>query len=181
MNDLSDRIEIFTALQPKAGHERCCDLLKEAALALKSESAENAELSTENKNAADTLESLLAEGAAKDAVIKAARKHIEKDDHYSRLDLESALDAVSTQQSLSECPDCGDMSLTPDKMCVSEHCEPDQSGRGICCWDCASDLERVTQMIVCPECGNKRCPRSTHHNYKCTDSNEPGQPGSRYE
>ena len=38
-----------------------------------------------------------------------------------------------------------------------------------------------TRMIVCPTCGNKRCPHSTDHNLVCTDSNEPGQPGSRYE
>lgn len=37
-------------------------------------------------------------------------------------------------------------------------------------------------MIVCPECGNKRCPRATYHgvNHPCTASNEPGQPGSVY-
>lgn len=35
-------------------------------------------------------------------------------------------------------------------------------------------------MIVCPTCGNKRCPRATNHRYSCTNSNEPGQPGSIY-
>jgi hypothetical protein len=39
----------------------------------------------------------------------------------------------------------------------------------------------MTRMIVCPACGNKRCPHSTDHNLACTGSNEPGQPGSRYE
>ncbi len=38
----------------------------------------------------------------------------------------------------------------------------------------------ATRMILCPECGNKRCPHSTDHNLPCTGSNEPGQPGSRY-
>lgn len=38
----------------------------------------------------------------------------------------------------------------------------------------------MTRMILCPDCGNKRCPRSTDHNLACTNSNEPGQPGSRY-
>ena len=38
----------------------------------------------------------------------------------------------------------------------------------------------MTRMIVCPECGNKRCPHSTDHNLACTGSNDPGQPGSRY-
>ena len=36
-------------------------------------------------------------------------------------------------------------------------------------------------MIVCPECGNKRCPHATDHSFACTGSNEPGQTGSRYE
>ena len=35
-----------------------------------------------------------------------------------------------------------------------------------------------TRMIVCPECGNKRCPRATDHNLECTNSNDDGQPGS---
>lgn len=54
------------------------------------------------------------------------------------------------------------------------------------CFTCLNDPSRgfdnpvMQQMIVCPECGNKRCPKSTHHAHPCTDSNEPGQPGSRY-
>ena len=39
----------------------------------------------------------------------------------------------------------------------------------------------MTRMIVCPTCGNKRCPHSTDHNLACTNSNDPGQPGSRYQ
>ncbi|WP_051264707.1 hypothetical protein [Nakamurella lactea] len=35
-------------------------------------------------------------------------------------------------------------------------------------------------MIVCPDCGNKRCPRATFHEHTCTGSNDPGQEGSRY-
>lgn len=38
----------------------------------------------------------------------------------------------------------------------------------------------LTRMIVCPTCGNKRCPHATDHMLACTNSNEPGQPGSRY-
>jgi ribosomal protein L32 len=51
------------------------------------------------------------------------------------------------------------------------------------CYNCrkATDIQYVmTHMIVCPICGNKRCPHSTDHNLACTNSNEPGQPGSRY-
>lgn len=35
-------------------------------------------------------------------------------------------------------------------------------------------------MIVCPTCGNKRCPKASYHELACTDSNEPGQAGSVY-
>ena len=36
-------------------------------------------------------------------------------------------------------------------------------------------------MIVCDICGNKRCPHATNCELECSGSNEPGQPGSRYE
>lgn len=52
------------------------------------------------------------------------------------------------------------------------------------CYECLKDTDGpggfpypLTRMIVCPECGNKRCPRATDHRYACTDSNAPGQPG----
>lgn len=37
-----------------------------------------------------------------------------------------------------------------------------------------------TRMILCGECGNKRCPHATDHRFTCTGSNEPVQTGSRY-
>ncbi len=37
-----------------------------------------------------------------------------------------------------------------------------------------------SRMIVCPECGNKRCPRASDHRLACTKSNASGQPGSIY-
>lgn len=36
------------------------------------------------------------------------------------------------------------------------------------------------RFVVCPECGNKRCPHANDHNNACTGSNEPGQVGSAY-
>ena len=53
---------------------------------------------------------------------------------------------------------------------------------GLCgCWRCIeSRAEMRVQMIVCPICGNKRCPKASDHNLSCTDSNEPGQAGSVY-
>jgi hypothetical protein len=37
------------------------------------------------------------------------------------------------------------------------------------------------KMFLCPDCGNKRCPKATDHRNDCTNSNEPGQKGSVYE
>lgn len=55
------------------------------------------------------------------------------------------------------------------------------------CYNCLKEIKdergwplTMSTFIVCPTCGNKRCPRSTDHNYDCTNSNEPGQEGSRY-
>ena len=39
---------------------------------------------------------------------------------------------------------------------------------------CAMACEE-RRMIVCPQCGNKRCPRAADIQRDCTDSNEPGQ------
>ncbi len=39
---------------------------------------------------------------------------------------------------------------------------------------------RYFGMIVCDTCGNKRCPHATDHDNPCTNSNAPGQPGSRF-
>ena len=38
----------------------------------------------------------------------------------------------------------------------------------------------MRRMIVCPDCGNKRCPKATHHDNECSGSNNFGQPGSIY-
>jgi hypothetical protein len=48
-------------------------------------------------------------------------------------------------------------------------------------FDPGSDIPiRFTRMILCPTCGNKRCPKATDHEMTCTGSNEPGQEGSVY-
>ncbi len=55
------------------------------------------------------------------------------------------------------------------------------------CWRClegqrnkAGFLVSMGKMILCPECGNKRCPHATDHRLKCSGSNEPDQAGSIY-
>lgn len=36
------------------------------------------------------------------------------------------------------------------------------------------------RMVLCPTCGNKRCPKSKWHGFSCSGSNNPGQHGSAY-
>ena len=58
------------------------------------------------------------------------------------------------------------------------------------CYECLKDVDAYpnflglkipsTTMILCPQCGNKRCPHATDHSLPCTDSNDPGQSGSIY-
>ena len=51
-----------------------------------------------------------------------------------------------------------------------------------CCHLCLNKSGQMflDRMILCPECGNKRCPKATYHELPCTNSNEPGQTGSIY-
>ena len=51
------------------------------------------------------------------------------------------------------------------------------------CWctTCRPITMQDLRFVVCPECGNKRCPRAHNHELVCTGSNAPGQPGSSWE
>lgn len=50
------------------------------------------------------------------------------------------------------------------------------------CWCRTCRPVTMTDMrfVVCPNCGNKRCPHANDHRNACTGSNEPGQEGSAY-
>ncbi|HHI0407256.1 TPA: hypothetical protein ACP4PI_000305 [Escherichia coli] len=50
------------------------------------------------------------------------------------------------------------------------------------CWcrTCRPVTISDMRFVVCPECGNKRCPHAADHRHACTRSNEPGQEGSAY-
>ncbi|HHA1864660.1 TPA: hypothetical protein ACOEAT_003189 [Enterobacter ludwigii] len=50
------------------------------------------------------------------------------------------------------------------------------------CWchTCRPVTFADSHFVVCPECGNKRCPHANDHRNACTGSNEPGQEGSAY-
>ena len=71
---------------------------------------------------------------------------------------------------------------------ISEH--PAQEPVAFDCKNCHACLKGVkgetgypitmTRMIVCPDCGNKRCPKATDHRHFCTNSNDTNQAGSIY-
>jgi len=50
------------------------------------------------------------------------------------------------------------------------------------CWcqTCRPITMGDMRMVLCPTCGNKRCPMANDHRNVCTGSNEAGQPGSAY-
>lgn len=51
-----------------------------------------------------------------------------------------------------------------------------------CCWKCSRvNGTIVCTMILCPLCGNKRCPKASDHTLNCTNSNETKQKGSEYQ
>lgn len=61
------------------------------------------------------------------------------------------------------------------------------AGRVRCnCFECndapwmGANNPTLSRMSLCSECGNKRCPKATHHDNACTRSNDDGQAGSRY-
>lgn len=50
-----------------------------------------------------------------------------------------------------------------------------------CCHKCLDTRNEMRAfMVLCQECGNKRCPKASDHELACTNSNEPGQQGSVY-
>ena len=51
------------------------------------------------------------------------------------------------------------------------------------CW-CETCRPRTLgdmRMVLCPDCGNKRCPKAHNHENACTNSNDVGQKGSSWE
>jgi hypothetical protein len=58
---------------------------------------------------------------------------------------------------------------------------------GCGCYECTkNDVDQtgvpvlLQKMILCPLCGNRRCPKATYHGNDCTGSDDPHQEGSRY-
>ena len=51
------------------------------------------------------------------------------------------------------------------------------------CWctTCRPITIADMRFVVCPDCGNKRCPKAHNHTNPCTNSNATGQKGSSWE
>lgn len=74
-----------------------------------------------------------------------------------------------------ECSGCIATARICEELAVSYPAVPD-------CWcrTCRPVTFTDSRFVVCPECGNKRCPHANDHRNACTGSNEPGQEGSAY-
>ncbi len=95
-----------------------------------------------------------------------------------------------------ECPSCGieyhgdghelccDCDLADRKMEDAEQYRQEVARSMMnnqCCNRCREEAGALMlRMILCPECGNKRCQKASDHRLECTGSNEPGQAGSVY-
>lgn len=64
--------------------------------------------------------------------------------------------------------------------CAMKHCCHKCEDAALATLSFAKQLLERT-FIVCATCGNKRCPKASDHEFACTNSNEPGQPGSIYQ
>ncbi|MEA4293932.1 hypothetical protein VBS39_08140 [Klebsiella pneumoniae] len=74
-----------------------------------------------------------------------------------------------------ECSGCKATARICTEMAVNSPANP-----GCWCRTCRPVDLNDMRFIVCPDCGNKRCPRANDHRNACTGSNEPGQEGSAY-
>lgn len=73
--------------------------------------------------------------------------------------------------------------MTPEQQALADKLTSLQGFESPACFCMTCDVEKNiirTRMSLCPDCGNKRCPKSTHHDNACSGSNAPGQKGSFY-
>lgn len=74
-----------------------------------------------------------------------------------------------------ECSGCKATARICTEMAVNSPANP-----GCWCRTCRPVDLNDMRFMVCPDCGNKRCPRANDHRNACTGSNEPGQEESAY-
>lgn len=87
-------------------------------------------------------------------------------------------------EGIHNCERCGDEGWVVGEMGITR-CACGQAGNSPVipdCWcrTCRPVVWNDMRFVVCPDCGNKRCPRANDHRNACTGSNEPGQEGSAY-
>lgn len=87
---------------------------------------------------------------------------------------------VQVMQNVSRCsnkaaPALDSSPKTAELRCGNSPLIPD-------CWcrNCRPLVLNDMRFVVCPDCGNKRCPKANDHRNDCSGSNEPGQEGSAY-
>jgi Zn finger protein HypA/HybF involved in hydrogenase expression len=94
-------------------------------------------------------------------------------DRFTRI-LQDAQRRAVAAQALTHAQNAEDMVRYDEPPCWCHKCIEGKTTRG------GFPLSGM-RMILCPTCGNKRCPKASDHDLPCTGSNFPGQPGSIYE
>ncbi|HGK3911480.1 hypothetical protein [Klebsiella pneumoniae] len=115
-----------------------------------------------------------------DVCRRAAMLHAQSDDDGEPTDDER----IMTIEGIHNCERCGDEGWVVGEMGITR-CACGQAGNSPVipdCWcrTCRPVVWNDMRFVVCPDCGNKRCPRENDHRNACTGSNEPGQEGSAY-
>ncbi|HHN8500349.1 TPA: hypothetical protein ACRR13_001061 [Klebsiella quasipneumoniae] len=77
-------------------------------------------------------------------------------------------------------PECGCSGCKATSRICAELAGNPPANPGCWCRTCRPVDLNDMRFVVCPDCGNKRCPRANDHRNACTGSNEPGQEGSAY-
>ncbi|SAU27620.1 hypothetical protein [Klebsiella variicola] len=111
---------------------------------------------------------------------RAAMLHAQSDDDGEPTDDER----IMTIEGIHNCERCGDEGWVVGEMGITR-CACGRAGNspanpGCWCRTCRPVDINDMRFVVCPDCGNKRCPRENDHRNACTGSNEPGQEGSAY-
>jgi hypothetical protein len=109
----------------------------------------------------------------------------EKDAAF-RSDYEAMSDAIrkataSASQTADSEPQTGLYRNSEAQECPCNACHKDKLAANPPADRMASLMALTSRGIVlCPTCGNKRCPHANDHRHACTGSNLPGQPGSAH-
>lgn len=120
---------------------------------------------------ADTTEELLAMADK----IGVQRKWLQKaGTHHEHFDIAKSKRALAVQLGAVEIDRAGLVDILRKRRAAL-------TAKAPACWCQTCRPHSVEmRMILCPTCGNKRCPHANDHRNACTGSNEPGQAGSAY-